>query len=198
MTNLRASILFAVLAGSVSLIAASLSAQPGGDLRKTVRDIADQFSKADKNKGDTKAATELAHKTGKSIDKTTELMAMFRTRDKGGVGVGATAGKNPTKDGIEAMLRDLSTNVPFAVLKNPAPIEEMGYTIAAMGAIVDAKGAPKNADAKAVKLWHEYAHDTHVNGLALARAAVTKKAADIKISALRVRNACGGCHAFFK
>ncbi len=198
MAKVFASIFVVLLATSVSLLAASLSAQGEGDLRKTVREIAEHFSKAEKNKSNTKAATELAAKTGKSIDKTSELMAMFRPRDDGGVGVGAVAGKNPAKDGIEAMIRDLSTNVPFAVLKDIAAIEEMGYTIAAMGAIVDAKGPPKTADAKAAKLWHEYAHDTHLNGLAFARAAADKKPATIKMAALKVRTSCGGCHAFFK
>lgn len=198
MAKVFASLLVVLLAASVSLFGSSLSAQGGGDLRKTVREIAEHFSKAEKNKSDTKAAKELAVKTGKSIDKTIELMTMFRTREDGGVGFGAVAGKNPAKDGIEAMIRDLSTNVPFAALKDIAALEQMGYTIAAMGAIVDAKGPPKTADAKAAKLWHEYAHDTHMNGLAFARAAATKQPATIKMAALKVRTSCGGCHAFFK
>ena len=57
---------------------------------------------------------------------------------------------------------------------------------------------PVSADAKAKKLWHEYAHDAHTTGLAFARAAAEKKAAAIKQAAIKVRTACGGCHAFFK
>jgi hypothetical protein len=70
--------------------------------------------------------------------------------------------------------------------------------IAAMGAIVDAKGPPKGADAKAKKLWHEYAHETHVQGLAFAKVVASKDLAKIKLAAYKVNNACGGCHAFFK
>jgi hypothetical protein len=198
MTVVRASILVITLATTAGLLVGSVPAQPGGDLKKTVREIATDFRKAEKDKGDPKAAKELAAKTGKAIEETTELMTMFRLRDKGGLGVGVTAGPNPARDGIEAMIRELSRNVPPVVLKDVGALEEMGYMIAAMGAIVDAKGPPKGADAKGKKLWHEYAHDAQLTGLAFAKAAATKNPVTIKMAAIKVNVACGGCHAFFK
>lgn len=198
MTTARMSIFGITLAALTIFQVASAPAQPEGDLKKTVREIAAQLRKADKDKSNAKAAHELAAKTGKNITETTELMAMFRLRDKGGLGFGATPGTNPARDGIDALIRELARNVPPAVLKETAALEEMGYMIAAMGAIVDAKGAPKTADLKGKKLWHEYAHDAQTNGLAFAKAAATKNPATIKLAALKVNTACGGCHAFFK
>ncbi|MBM3997836.1 MAG: hypothetical protein FJ303_27400 [Planctomycetes bacterium] len=198
MTNIRASIVVLALAFVAALLDASAPVPSGGDLKKTVKEIAAQFQKAHKEKGDAKAAKELAEKTGKGIEKTIDLMAMFRLREKEGLGVGAKPGPNSARDGIEAMTRELSRSVPPAVLKDIGALEEMGYVIAAMGAIVDAKGPPKGADKKATKLWHEYAHDTHVTGLAFAKVAATKNAAAIKTAALKVNIACGGCHAFFR
>jgi hypothetical protein len=200
MTTIRVSILLLItLTATAGLLVGPLPAQPAGDeLKKIVHDIAGQMRKAEKDKSDAKAAKELAAKTGKGIEETTELMAMFKLRDKGGLGVGKPGTVSATRDGIEPLVREMARAVPPAVLKDVAALEDMGYMIAAMGAIVDAKGPPKNADAKGKKLWHEYAHEAHVQGLELAKVAATKDPAKIKMAAYKVNNACGGCHAFFK
>jgi hypothetical protein len=198
MTILRAAIFGIALATTAGLLIGAGPAQPGGDLKKSVTQIAGHMRKADKDKGDAKAGKELAAKIGKSIEETAELMAMFKLRDKGGLGVGKEGALGATRDGIEPLIREMARAVPVVVLKDIAALEEMGYMIAAMGAIVDAKGPPKNADAKGKKLWHEYAHETHVQGLEFAKVVANKDAKKIKLAAYKVNNACGGCHAFFK
>ncbi len=198
MITVRASILVIILAATATALVGSAPMQPGGDLKKTVHDIATQLRKAEKEKGDGKAAKDLAAKTGKKIEETTELMAMFKLRDKGGLGVGSPGALSMTRDGIEPLIREMARIVPPIVLKDIGALEDMGYMIAAMGLIVDAKGPPKAADAKGIKLWHEYAHETHVQGLAFAKVVASKDQAKIKLAAYKVNNACGGCHAFFK
>lgn len=197
MTAIRAIILVSVLAITLSLFANAAPHQ-GDDLKKTVREIAGQLQKAEQDKKDTKAVKELAAKTGKSLKETIDLMDLFRLRDKGGLGVGVKPGPTPARDGIEAMIRELARNVPPAALKDIPALEEMGYTIAAMGLMVDAKGPPATADAKGKKLWHEYAHDTETTGIAFAKAVASKNPATIKLAATKVNIACGGCHAFFR
>lgn len=203
MTRIRAILLgftILVIAGTLVSAPPAPPAPPPqeGDLAKTVRDIAAQMQKAEKEKKDAKAAKELATKVGKKIEETTELMAMFKLRDKGGLGVGKPDTVSKTRDGIDALIREMARNVPPVVLKDISALEEMGYLIAAMGAIVDAKGPPGGGDAKAKKLWHEYSHDAHVQGIAFAKAVATKDPVKIKMAAIKVNNACGGCHAFFK
>lgn len=191
-------IMVITLGTAAGLIGGAVPAQPGADLKKTVTEIAGHLRKAEKDKGDAKAGKELAGKVGKSIEETAELMAMFKLRDKGGLGFGKEGAVGATRDGIEPLVREMARAVPPVVLKDIGALEDMGYMIAAMGAIVDAKGPPKNADAKGKKLWHEYAHETHVQGLEFAKVVASKDAKKIKLAAAKVNNACGGCHAFFK
>lgn len=198
MTIMRATILVVTLAITTGLLVDAGPPQPDGDLKKTVATIAGHLRKADKDKGELKTGKELAAKIGKNIEETAELMAMFKLRAKGGLGVGKEGAVSEVRDGIEPLVREMARAVPVAVLKDPAALEEMGYMIAAMGAIVEAKGPPKNADAKGKKLWQEYAHETHVQGLEFAKIVATKDAKKIKLAAYKVNNACGGCHAFFK
>ena len=202
MTKFRLSILAIAFAAIASLLVNSTFAQPGKDMKKTVQEIANLMRKADKTpdkKGDMKPAKMLAAKAAMELGEFIDLMAMFRTRENGGLGVGAVPGPNPVKDGIDITIRDLARNVPPAALKNSAALEEMGYQIAAIGEIVHARGLKaKEEKQKTKKAWHEYSEDTHNTGLRFAQAVATKNPAQIKLAALKVNIACGGCHAFFK
>ena len=71
-------------------------------------------------------------------------MDLFKKRDKGGLGVGSKPGV-VTPDGMESKLMTLGHDAPSTTtLKKEADaLEEMGYTVAAIGMITKIKPAPK-------------------------------------------------------
>jgi hypothetical protein len=165
----------------------------GKDIPATVRKIADQIKLKD-DAGAKKTATAAA----KNIEELSDLMHMFRPRNKGGLGIGEKAMANPTKDGLEVYLRDLARDVPATIAKQSEALETSGYWIAAMAELGHAKAPAKNMGKKTIKAWNDGMTDMRAAGIAFAKAATTKGAQEIKTAAAKVNATCNNCHSIFK
>ena len=99
------------------------------DLKVTVKKIADAIKKGDAA-GAKKLAT-AAVKDKDLVDEMSDIMHMFRPRNKGGMGVGEKAGTNPAKDGLEIALRDLGRDVPASVAKQAEALKATQDQVAA-------------------------------------------------------------------
>src|SRR5262249_37581826 len=122
-----AGVMLAAVLGLISMSGPSFG-QGKKDVDVVVKEMADELKKGDKAK-----AKKLADDAAKNLDETSDMMHLFRPRNKGGLGVGRNPLANPAKDGIEVMIRDLARDVPGGIAKQAAALEEMGYYIAAMG-----------------------------------------------------------------
>jgi hypothetical protein len=180
--------------GLISISGASF-AQGKKAVDVAVKEIADALKKGDKAK-----AKKLADDAAKNLDEIPDMMHLFKTRNKGGLGAGSTPLANPAKDGIEVMIRDLARDVPGGIAKQAAGLEEMGYYIAAMGELANAAAvkAPTGGGKKTKKAWTEMSEDMRVLGVAFAKASAAKGAQEIKTAAAKVNANCNKCHSIFK
>jgi hypothetical protein len=176
-------------------LTATASAFVQGDSKEiaAVKKVADVFKKG-KAEDTKKAAAEAA----KMFDEISELMALFRPRNKHGMGWGATAGKNPATDGLEKKIQEFTKAVP------PTAVADVENNVAAaswMGALAEimiAK-APKDAGAgKTKKAWVGYAEDMRAASADFAKAAAAKKGPDMSKAASKINAACNNCHSKFK
>ena len=191
-TKVRMMIAGTALAAVFGLLSMSAPSHAGGkDLKATVMKIADAIKK-----GDDAGAKKMAKDAAKGIEDISDLMHLFRPRNKGGLGVGSkTFGTNPAKDGIEVMLRDFARDVPAGAAKQADALEETGYWIAAMGEITAAKGWAKDTGKKTKKNWTNWSDEMRALGVEFAKA---KGGAQIKGAATKVNNNCIACHGVFK
>jgi hypothetical protein len=185
-------ITLAAMLGFVYLAAPALAGD-GKDIPATVRKIADLIKKKDND-----GAQKTAAKAAKNIEELSDLMHMFRPRNKGGLGVGEKAMPNPTKDGIEVYLRDLARDVPATIAKQSESLEATGFWIASMGELSLAKAPTKDQGKKTKKAWNTYSNDMREAGIAFAKAAGTKGSQEIKTAAAKVNASCNNCHSIFK
>lgn len=189
-----AGITLAAVFGLISMSGPSF-AQGKKEVDVAVKEIADELKKGDKAK-----AKKLADQAAKNLDEISDMMHLFRPRNKGGLGVGPMQLANPAKDGIEVMIRDLARDVPGGIAKQAAALEAMGYYIAAMGELANAAvvKAPTGGGKKTKKAWTEMSEDMRVLGLAFAKASAAKGAQEIKTAASKVNANCNKCHSIFK
>jgi hypothetical protein len=142
-----------------------------------------------------KQVADLANKVGEVEN----VMALFGPRkgDKGGLGVGPTAGAIKP-DGIEKKLEVLGDNAPTAeaLAKEAGALTRMAYNAAAIALLAE---AVPNAKGKAArKTWEGYAQDTYAASLQLAEAVGAKDAGNVKTTAMRVGLGCTACHEKFR
>jgi hypothetical protein len=196
-TKVRMCVAGIMLAAVFSLISMSGPSFGQGkkDVDVAVKEMADELKKGDKAK-----AKKLADDAAKNLDEISDMMHLFRPRNKGGLGVGPIPLANPAKDGIEVMIRDLARDVPGGIAKQAAGLEAMGYYIAAMGELANAAvgKAPTGGGKKTKKAWTEMSEDMRVLGVAFAKASAAKGAQEIKTAAAKVNANCNKCHSIFK
>ncbi len=144
-------------------------------------------------KGETATATKEAADLSKKIDDLADLMDLFKKRDKGGLGVGSKPGV-VTPDGMESKLVALGRDAPsITTLKKEADaLEEMGYTVAAIGLITKSKPAPK------AKEWSGWCDDLVTGGQKLSAAAKSQTAAELKSVAAKINASCNACHSAYR
>lgn len=160
------------------------------------KEIADELKKGNKD-----AARKLAEEATKNIEKIPDMMFLFKNRNKGGLGVGSMPLANPSKDGIDSMLRDLvgTKEVP-GIAKQAAALEEMGYHIAAMGefSMAAVGKAEIGGKDKTKENWLKASEEMRDFGVAFAKAATTKDPKTIRAAASKVYSSCSRCHSKFK
>ncbi len=191
----------AILTLAAVLIFVSLSGptQAAGDkdMRPDVLKIAGMYKS-----GKAADAETAAIKIAKAFEETSDLMHLFRARNKGGIGWGrAPLGPNPAEDGLEKKLQLLADpKKPLAnVAKEAAAAEEAAHDLAAMAQLIRNKTPGKDGPAgKTKKAWNEWSEQMRDASLELAKAAGAKNAAGIAKAAAKVNSTCNACHAKFK
>jgi hypothetical protein len=146
-------------------------------------------------KGDSAAADKQATDLAKKVEDLADLMELFKTRAKGGIGVGSKAGV-VVPDGIETKLVAMGRDAPASstLKKESAALEEMGYVVAAMANITKKKPVAK---AK-TKEWNTWCEDMATAGLKLSAAAKSQGAADLKAAATKINASCNSCHSTYR
>jgi hypothetical protein len=146
-------------------------------------------------KGDMAAAAKQAALVATKVEDLEDLMALFKKRDKGGIGVGPKAGV-AAPDGIEAKLNSMGRDSPSAATlkKEGDALEDMGYVVAAMALVTKAKPAPK---AK-TKDWNGWCDDMVAAGGKLSAAAKTQTSADLKTASSKINASCNACHSAYR
>lgn len=190
-----------MVGGTIGLVAAwAFMAGPGsaGDdekaQHKQVLKIAAAF-KASKDDGMKEAAA-----MSKKLDSLEAVMHAFKTRKKGGFGVGDTPGAI-TPDGIELYINMLQRDgiTPTALEKNGKAVEDLAYATAAVAEVTkhfNNKDFGKGKKTK--KDWQEFSDKMRDGSLKLAAAAKSKGAAEVKAAAKVVNDACNACHSIFR
>ena len=151
-------------------------------------------------KGNQADAKKIACDDAKKLAKISDLMQLFKTRSKGGLGAGPTELANPSRDGIDAMIRELARAVPTGIGAQADSLEEMGYWISSMGEYSKAAvaKAPMNGKKRNPKAWLDLSEEMRDVGVEFAKAAATKNAKQIQDAAAKVKSNCSRCHTIFK
>jgi len=145
---------------------------------------------------------------GEPLDLAELAMNVMKLREDGGFGFGAKPGKNPKTDGIEDKLKELVdkelTKEELAAQYDD--LAAMGYAIAAVSHVAQAKGMPTDVDVKkrdpkkfTKDEWTKWSEGLSKEGLALAELAKSKKATsgEIQAAAKKLSDTCTNCHKTF-
>jgi len=174
-------------------LTASASALGEGKEIAAVKKLGEVYKKGKAE--DTKKA---AIETAKMFDEIPDVMALFRPRNKHGMGWGSTAGKNPATDGLEKKIQEFAKTVPATAVADVDNNLEAASWIGALAELMIVK-APKDAGAgKTKKAWIGYAEEMREASNAFAKAAAAKKGPDMAKAASKINSACLACHGKFK
>jgi hypothetical protein len=150
------------------VLSARSYAEAGDDLAKKVKAIAAQIEKG--NDADAKKS---AKEAAKKIDEMSDLMGMYRTEEKGGIGIEAGLKKATLKDA-----------------------KELANLTRAMAELTLAKGWDEPATAKKNKnAWNAF---TQRMDKAAKELAAAKTDGDVTKAADKVTQSCSACHMVFK
>ena len=150
-------------------------------------------------KGDKTAAAAEAKALAKSVEDIEDVMAVFKLRDKHGIGVG-TKPNAIVPDGIELKLLAIGRDAPgdAIVKKEAAALEKMAYVIAAVAEVAIAKPPAKDDGKKKKKDFIRWAKDMREAAPLLVAAAKSKSPAEIQKAAAKINTTCTTCHSVFK
>jgi hypothetical protein len=164
------------------------------DMRVNAKNIADLLKM-----GKTPMARKLAANVTKEIEDFADLMALYRPRNKGGLGWGPNGPMKPAQDGIENMLTVVGRGKPANPLKDAANHEEAAYWLMAMAELTIAKAPKKDGGAKASKkAWLIHASDLRDAAAAMQKGAAGYDAVHFRQAATWASTACNKCHVIFK
>jgi hypothetical protein len=180
------------------LVAAALglifTARPGsaaGDVDeaaiKAARAEVEKIAAAIKS-GDMDGAKKMAAATKKHDLE--NIMWAFKPKAKLGIGFGAG---DKLTDGIEVKYREVARD--GAKAKEVPLFEQMGYITQAVALVAEARTPDKDKGKGTVKGWQTAVKDMMSGGQDLVKASKAKGAAESKVAATKVNNACNACHA---
>jgi len=143
---------------------------------------------------DTKAIAELAKKY--SLD---ELMHVFKFRNKGGLGVGPTAGAI-TPDGIEAKLQGLQKKEADKadLAKNGKAYATIGEVSLILAEISEALTPKDKKGEKDPKKWKEFVEKMRQGSKDLIVTSNKGDAKGLKLAAKNLNDSCVECHSIFR
>jgi hypothetical protein len=191
-----ASVMLAAALGLVSLSSASTRTGQDNGLKGVVVKIADLIKK-----GDDAGAKKLAVKAAGNkelVETAADVMHLFRTRNRGGIGIGVKPLANPAKDGIELAFRDIGGKDPGNLARHTEALEVTGYWIAAIAELSIAKGPDEIGGKKTKKFWTESSEEMRKLAIDFAKTAAGKNAQQIKNAASKLNENCNRCHSIFK
>ncbi len=150
-------------------------------------------------KGNSKVAVDEAQALAKSVEDIEDVMAVFKLREKNGLGVG-TKPNAIIPDGIELKLIGMGRDAPgqATVNKEAEALEKMAYVIAAVAEVAIAKPPLKDEGKKKRKDFIRWAKDMRAAAPGLAAAAKSKSPAEIQKAAAKINSTCTTCHSVFK
>ena len=160
------------------------------DLPTNIKEIAELFKR-----GEIKEAQRLAALAAQDIEEISDLMHMYRPRNKGGLGWGTTPQGNPIRDGIEHGLRGMGRD--GVAVPNYKDAEVAGYSTAAIAEITLAR-KPKFKESNDNNSWIKNAEELRKAGIQLARASAANDVKAIVTAARKAEAACNSCHIKFK
>lgn len=168
------------------------------DKKKVVAELDKIADLLDKGKQDEAKKAAEAFAKSKDFDMA-EVMAIFKLRTKGGLGVGAKAGEIKP-DGIESLAMNLEKPTQKKLLEsNTADLTRMANLSAAVAlAIVDACPVKKKQGNKDPKDWKQWSEDMSKASLEFAAAAGKKNVKDVNNAAKKLNNSCASCHGVFR
>jgi cytochrome c556 len=198
------SALAAVLVLGGGLLAVVKTGCASDDDDKKAKEAMDKVVKIAKALEDQKKddAVKQAGELAKTIEDVEPAMDVMKPRQDGGLGFGAKPGKDPKEDGIEpkvqALAKDELSKEDLAA--QAADIAKMGYTIAAVGHVAQAKGMPKDAKKGKPEDWKKWSETLSKEALELADVAKAKGTtpAQLHAAAKKLDATCNKCHDTFK
>jgi hypothetical protein len=188
MSKVRIGTLAVALAAAGGLILSLGPTAIGQVAEGDVKKIADLIKK-----GDMPGAKKAAEAFAKSNEMLDIMNAFLEPKKKGFTVVGTT-------QGIEQVLLKIGRDAPSAanMTKMADSYTDMGYTIAALGLVTEAKVPEKDVGKMTRKSWLEAAAMTVEAGVKLAAAAKNKSPADLKTHAAKVNTGCANCHTIHR
>jgi hypothetical protein len=181
-------------AACVSLVSGSAALLGEKDQLEAVKKIVTEIEK-----GNAAGASAAAKDGAKKFDETADLMHLFRPRNKGGLGWGPTAGKNPATDGLEKKIQEYAKGVPDTVAKDDKNNIAAARWIAALAELTHAKTPTKDASGgKTKKAWADWSKDLREASDAFAKASAAKNAKEMQKAAAKINTTCVNCHSKFK
>jgi len=191
--RLRAPVLvggFAVLALGVGLLAVRAADDNGA--KDGVLKLAGMVEKGDP----------AVKKTAEDVAKEglNEAMTLLKLRSKDGLGFGAKAGKDASKDGIEAKIIGLAKKelTKAEIKEQAADLEKSAYITAAIAHVTDVHTPKKKVGDKDPKEWMKSTEDMKQSSMDLAAAAKKGDTAAVKKAATKLNSSCNNCHGIFR
>jgi hypothetical protein len=178
---------------TVAFVVGQIQAAMDGEANEGINKVADLLEK-----GDTAAATKLAHTVAEK-NELDIIMSAFALRKKKGIGIGPTANAI-TPDGVELKIEALARDgiSPDALKKEGPALVRTGYVMSAVGDIALAKSPAKDVGKQKKADFIKWAQDLTKAGGEFAVAAKGGSAAEVKKAANKVKQSCDSCHAVFK
>jgi hypothetical protein len=201
-----------VLGGGLLVVVRPGFAADDDDEKKAMDTVLKIAKALEENKKDvaTKQAGEmvknLKDSKGNPLDLGELAMNGLKLREDGGFGFGAKPGTDPKTDGIEEKLK-LLVEKELTKDELAAQVDDlaaMGYAIAAVAHVAQAKGMPTDVKKKDPKKfnkeeWKKWSDGLSKEGLALAELAKSKKATpgEVQAAAKKLSDTCTNCHKTF-
>jgi hypothetical protein len=168
-------------------------AQPPAGAQNDVKAIAIQINK--RNAADAK---KLANAAAAKLN-VNDIMSLHRPRNKGGMGYGSLAGKNPATDGLEKKIQELAKGVPANILDQVENNVEAANWLAALAELTLVKTPPQDGpNGRTKKAWADWSNALREASIVFGRAAATKNGDDMKRAASTMNSICVNCHSKFK
>jgi hypothetical protein len=191
-----AGVAFAAVAGLV-FVSGPSRANQGGGLDDEVKKIGAAIKKDDA--AGAKKMVDAAVKKPGLVDEVSDLMHLYRPRNKGGLGYGSKVGTNPATDGLEKKVQEFTKGVPANAAAQKENNLEAASWMAALADLTLAKTPAKDGPGgKTKKAWIGWSKDLRGAVDDFKKASAAGDGVAMSKAANKMNNACLSCHSKFK